>query len=57
MAFANSRVGGKSSISLESWHDDIHDLIGTGAGASVHMGDPSIAGVSLLPSVNGFLRY
>ena len=34
-----------TSISLESWHDDIHGLIGTGNGYAGHMGDPAIAGV------------
>lgn len=29
--------------SLESWHDNIHGLIGTGRGAPGHMGDPNVA--------------
>ncbi|KAI9789436.1 MAG: hypothetical protein M1835_001679 [Candelina submexicana] len=33
-----------TSISLETWHDDIHDLVGAGNGWTGHMGDPSIAG-------------
>ncbi|KAI9845231.1 MAG: hypothetical protein M1837_004986 [Sclerophora amabilis] len=31
-----------SSISLETWHDDIHDLLGTGRSPG-HMADPAIA--------------
>ena len=46
VSFANHSVGGDSSISLESWHDDIHDFAGTGADVSGHMADRSIAGVS-----------
>ena len=55
MTFANHRVGGKpddksrrydTSISLESWHDFIHGLVGTGDGNAGHMADPSIASVS-----------
>lgn len=29
--------------SIESWHDNIHNLIGTGKNYTGHMGDPSIA--------------
>ena len=36
-----------SSISLETWHDDIHNLVGTGSSPG-HMGDPSIAAVGFL---------
>ena len=35
-----------TAVSLESWHDKLHGLIGTGQGYAGHMGDPSIAGVS-----------
>lgn len=35
-----------TAVSLESWHDNIHGLIGTGQGYGGHMGDPAIAGVS-----------
>jgi len=35
-----------TAVSLESWHDKIHGLIGTGQGYGGHMGDPAIAGVS-----------
>lgn len=35
-----------TAISLESWHDNIHGLIGTGNNYYGHMADPSIAGVS-----------
>ena len=34
-----------TSISLESWHDDIHGLVGTGNGFRGHMGNPAVAGV------------
>ena len=34
-----------TSISLESWHDDIHTLVGSGTRYGGHMGDPAIAGV------------
>lgn len=34
-----------TSISLESWHDDIHGLVGTGNGYRGHMGNPAVAGV------------
>ena len=34
----------ESAISLESWHDDIHGLVGSGRYRG-HMGDPSIAAV------------
>lgn len=34
-----------TAVSLESWHDTIHGLIGTGSQYSGHMGSPSIAGV------------
>ena len=50
-AFATHNVNGDpgvyqndTSISLESWHDDIHVLVGTG-NSSGHMGDPAIAAV------------
>jgi len=33
------------SVSLESWHDLIHVLVGTGDGNEGHMADPAIAGV------------
>ena len=35
-----------TAVSLESWHDNIHTLIGTGQGYGGHMGNPAIAGVS-----------
>ena len=35
----------ESAISLESWHDAIHGLVGTGSWPG-HMGDPAIAAVS-----------
>ena len=48
-SFASHRLsrGGSSdtSISLESWHDNIHGLVGEGSFLG-HMGDPAIAGVS-----------
>lgn len=34
-----------TAVSLESWHDTIHGLIGTGVRYGGHMGDPAIAGV------------
>lgn len=34
-----------TAISLESWHDDIHGLVGTGFPYGGHMGNPAIAGV------------
>jgi hypothetical protein len=40
-----------TAVSLESWHDNIHGLIGTGQGYGGHMSDPSIAGVSSLSSM------
>ncbi|KAH8657404.1 common central domain of tyrosinase-domain-containing protein [Tricladium varicosporioides] len=33
-----------TAVSLESWHDQIHGLIGTGQGYAGHMGVPTIAG-------------
>ena len=37
-----------ANVSLESWHDSIHGLIGTGvSGQKGHMGNPQYAGVSL----------
>ena len=55
-SFANHKVvdpqsrkigGGRAdtSISLESWHDDIHLLVGTGDGYTGHMADSAVAGV------------
>jgi hypothetical protein len=48
--FANhSRVRGGAAWkvqairSIESWHDNIHNLIGTGKNFTGHMGDPSVA--------------
>jgi hypothetical protein len=40
-----------TAVSLESWHDKIHGLIGTGQGYGGHMADPSVAGVSSLSSM------
>ena len=37
-----------SSISLESWHDNIHGLFRTGDRYKGHKGDPAIAGVFIL---------
>lgn len=34
------------SVSLESWHDQIHGLVGSGRSAG-HMNDPAVASVSL----------
>lgn len=34
-------------VSLESWHDDIHDLVGTGDKCWGHMGEPSLAEVCI----------
>lgn len=34
-----------TSISLESWHDDIHMLVGTGSKFYGHMAWPEVAGV------------
>lgn len=40
-----------TSISLESWHDSIHGLVGNGSFGG-HMGDPAIAGVKqTIPSL------
>ncbi|KAH6671189.1 hypothetical protein B0J14DRAFT_670158 [Halenospora varia] len=33
-----------TAVSLESWHDQIHGLVGTGQGYAGHMGVPTIAG-------------
>ena len=45
--FSNHAAGkGNSVISIESWHDDIHDLI------RGQMGDPAVAGVC--PSLSVF---
>lgn len=35
-----------TSVSLESWHDDIHTLVGTGYPYNGHMALPPTAGVS-----------
>lgn len=35
--------GALSRQSLESWHDNIHNLVGTGVRHSGHMSDPSVA--------------
>jgi hypothetical protein len=40
-----------SSISLESWHDLIHVLVGIGDGNEGHMADPAIAGVIAFPHI------
>lgn len=42
---------GDTSVSLESWHDTIHGLIGTGVGSGGHMGYPPIAGVISIRSL------
>lgn len=34
-----------TAVSLESWHDTVHGIIGTGDGYSGHMGNPGIAAV------------
>lgn len=55
-AFANHSGGWQTtfngrvfpSVSVESFHDGIHGLIGTGDGSSGHMGNPQVAAVSLL---------
>ena len=44
-----------TSVSLESWHDHIHNLVGTGSGYGGHMADPAVAGVKISLS-QGFLR-
>ena len=59
MSFANHWIGGQpnkkwdnildTSISLESWHDDIHGLVGTGR-TTGHMGRVPFAAVR--PSLN-----
>ena len=58
MSFANHWLGGRrnqnsdrldSSISLESWHDDIHGLVGSGR-TTGHMGVVPFAAVR--PSLN-----
>lgn len=36
-----------SNVSLESWHDDIHVLVGTGDGYAGHMTKVPVAGVGL----------
>jgi hypothetical protein len=36
-----------TSVSIESWHDDIHVLVGSGVDFEGHMAVPSHAGVSL----------
>ena len=40
----------ETSVSLESWHDKIHILVGTGTGYGGHMGDPAYAGVGSIPA-------
>ena len=35
----------ETSVSLESWHDHIHGLVGAGHGFGGHMGKPEVAGV------------
>lgn len=35
-----------TAVSLESWHDNIHGLVGTGQNFAGHMGNPAIAAVS-----------
>ncbi len=34
-----------SVVSIEAWHDHVHMLVGTGAGASGHMANSEVAGV------------
>lgn len=50
--FSNHKAGnGNSTISLESWHDSIHNLVGSGIGSTGQMARPQVAGVcsSYLP--------
>jgi hypothetical protein len=47
----NPKYQTDTAVSLESWHDNIHGLIGTGQDYGGHMGDPAIAGVSRLSSM------
>ncbi len=45
-AFSNHEAGkGNSVVSIESWHDSIHLLVGTGNRASGHMAKSQVAGV------------
>jgi hypothetical protein len=37
-----------TAVSLESWHDTMHGLIGTGVGYAGHMGVVGVAGVSIV---------
>lgn len=39
----------ETSVSLETWHDDIHGLVGSGNPYRGHMSNPAIAGVSTNP--------
>ena len=44
--FSNHRASNWNSVvSIEAWHDDIHMLVGTGDGATGHMGNSAVAGV------------
>lgn len=43
----DTATGSTEEVSLESWHDDIHNLIGSGRNAKGNMGMIEIAGVSL----------
>ena len=59
-SFANHNSGWDTTIkgkvyptvSVESFHDGIHGLIGTGDGGRGHMGNPTVAAVSVLHSSN-----
>lgn len=46
--FSNHGVGAdvSSEVSLESWHDDIHGMLGSGRGAAGNMGKVPVAAVS-----------
>lgn len=57
-AFANhqqfkeeTKIDGKTypTVSVESWHDGIHVLLGGGQDVAGHLGDPRVAAVSPRP--------
>lgn len=46
--FSNDKDGKRDAeVSLESWHDNFHNLLGGGRGSSGNMASTAIAGVSL----------
>ncbi len=43
-----------ATVSLESWHDSLHIMVGTGKdGYTGHMGDPAYAAVSVIETNPG----